>query len=174
MQPLPQEDIETGWPELMAELVQGERFLVWSFRRWVLGLTENDGAHWNVVWREFDVRMEQPDGPLALANLAKLIRALQLHARRQIQHHHPCCPCLGADEAWLVNLVGACQHRQGDLAQRLAAWMVVPEASDGLIQAGSRLAYLMLRHELHLPYRTRTPATGTWETQHAMAAGPLH
>ncbi len=154
MQPMAQDEFETGWPELMAELVHGEQFLVWSFRRWVLGLTENDGSHWNVVWREFEVRMGQPDGPAALANLAKLIRALQMHARRQIQHHHPCCPCLGTDEACLVTLIAACQHGEATFARALAGDMVESSGLSAMVEAVERLAYLMRRNALSLPLRS--------------------
>ena len=41
------------WPTSMSELDPSERLIVWAFRRWVLGLRQNNGEHWAFVWNEF-------------------------------------------------------------------------------------------------------------------------
>ncbi len=149
------------WPTSMAELAPAERFIVWCFRRWVLGLRENNGGHWSLVWNEFARQLGAHDGKTALSDFANLIRGLQCHARRTIRHHEPCCPCLGADEAWVIRLVAACQHRQSHLARALVEWMVEPDGAGGLFEAAIRLAQAMQRHALNLPERNSNAAFET-------------
>lgn len=145
---------ETPWPTSMAELAPAERFIVWCFRRWVLGLRENNGEHWSFVWNEFARQFGAKDGKEALSGFAGLIKGLQCYARRAIQHHQPCCPCLGADEVSLICFVAACQNRQPHLALSLAEGMVQPEGAGELLEAGIRLAEVMRQYALNLPERT--------------------
>ncbi|MFQ5784533.1 MAG: hypothetical protein ACE5H8_06885 [Alphaproteobacteria bacterium] len=138
----------------MAELDPAERLIVWAFRRWVLGLLENKGGYWSCVWNEFARQFGARDGKEALSSFATLIKGLQCYARRTIHHHHPCCPCLGADEVSLICFVAACQNRRPQLARSLAEWMVHPDGAGELLEAGIRLAQAMRRHALNLPERT--------------------
>jgi hypothetical protein len=121
------------------DLADGERFLVGSLRRWALGLTDNNGEHWRFVWHDFQNRMGARDGKSALASFAGMVAALQVHARRPLRHHHPCCPCVGADELRIVVLVAACQRRDMELAERLAAWMIEAHGTCRVLRGGWRL-----------------------------------
>ncbi len=138
----------------MAELDPSERMIVRAFRRWVLGLQQNDGGHWTLVWNDFARQFGASDGKQALSAFASLVKGLQCYARRAIRHHRPCCACLGADEVSLLCLVAACQHGRPGLARGLAEWLVRPEGAGELLQAGTRLAQVMRRHALNLPRRT--------------------
>ncbi len=149
------------WPSLTADLSHPEKFVVWSFRRWLLGLVDNSARHWMFVWHEFETQMGDVDGKAALANFAKLARCLQLHARRPVQCHHPCCPFLGTDDAWVVSLVAACQVRDRRLADSLVRTMIADKGCEIMLEAAARLAYLMQRHALHLPPRSANSITGT-------------
>lgn len=142
-----------SWPTSMLELDPAEALLVWALRRWVLGLRENVGGHLAMVSQEFARQLDSPESDNALASFAALMRGLQEHARRRIRHHQPCCPCLGADEVWLVCLVGACQR--GDLchARALAEWMVHSDGIGDLLDAAARLARVMGHHALLIPSR---------------------
>lgn len=161
-----------AWPTSMADLGDAERFVVWSFRRWLLGLRHNDGGHWNLVRYEFDSQLGAQDGKAALANFARLVRSLQVHARRPVRHHQPCCPCLGADETWVVGLIAACQRGHADLAVCLAARMVGAEGADDLLAAATGLGEAMGAHALRLPLGAGEAA---WpHTPQAPAPMPRH
>ena len=142
------------WPATTAELDPSEIIVVRAFRRWVLGLQHNDGGHWTMVWNDFARQFGATDGKEALSGFAGLVKGLQCHARRTIRHHRPCCACLGTDEISLLCLVAACQNGRPGLARSLAEWLVRPEGAGELLQAGTRLAQVMRRHNLHLPART--------------------
>ncbi len=127
--------------------------MVWSFRRWVLGLKQNTGDHWNFVWNEFARQLGSKDGRDALTGFAGLIKTIQCHARRRICHHQPCCAYLGADEVSLVCFVAACQSGERRLARSLAEWLVTGDGIGDMLEAGFRLAAGMRRHGLILPER---------------------
>lgn len=143
------------WPTSFMALAPSERLIVWAFRRWVLGLRRNDGAQWTIVGKEFSRQFDRHDGTIALAGFARLIDGLQRRARRVMHIHQVCCPCLSADEVCLVALVAACQAPVPSAARARAEWLVRGDGVGDLLDAGTRLACLMLRHGLSLPQRSQ-------------------
>ena len=158
MPPSPLDDRQTPWPTTMAELAPSERFIVWSFRRWVRGLRDNDYSHWSLVSDEFTRQLGEVDGQEALSGFARLVMGLQRHARRPVRVHWPCCPGLGVDEVLIVCLVASCQHHESRFAKRLAEWVVKCGGASELIMACKYLALIMHRRSLDLPMRTGTTA----------------
>jgi hypothetical protein len=75
------------WPTSLSELDPAERFIVWSFRRWVLGWSHGNADHWSLVWAEFTRQFGEADGKTATAAFAGLIDVLRWRARRTIHHH---------------------------------------------------------------------------------------
>ncbi len=146
------------WPTETRELDTAEQFIVRSFRRWVQGLRQNDGGHWSLVWNEFIRHLGEPDGKAALSGFARLVRALQCHARRSITHHQPCCPSLCPDEICIINMIAACQGRRLSHAHALAEWMVFPDGIGDLIEAAAQVSHFMQRHGFAFPDRS-SPAT---------------
>lgn len=145
------------WPTTIAELEPAERFVVLSFRCFVLG---HSGGHRHLRRRfqhEFLTNLGDRDGELALAALGRLVGCLQRQVRKAFSLHHPCCPGLGVDEVWVVCLVAACQHRQPHLARALASWMIKPAAHDELMQASIGLARILRRNAMTLPLRVTPP-----------------
>ncbi len=141
------------WPTTLSELEPAERFVVWSFRRWVLGWSHSDAHHWSLVWAEFTRQFGAAAGRDATAAFAGVIDVLRWRARRAIHHHQPCCPCLAADEVCILVLVAAAQHGHAALAHAVSRWLVTPEAVDALADAGFRLADCMGQHGFTLPDR---------------------
>jgi hypothetical protein len=142
------------WPTRIRELGSAERFVVRSFRRWILGLRLNNGFHWSFVWTDISTRFGESEGGVALAGFARLILALQGNARRNIKYHHPCCPCLCADEVSIANLVAACQQGRLSHAHALAEWLVYVDAVGDLLETASQLAHLMRQNGLIFADRT--------------------
>ncbi len=145
-----------NWPSSFAWLDRAEHLILWSFHRWVLGLNENTAQHWSLVWNEFGREFGARQGRTALTGFASLVRALQCHARRNIRYHRPCCPCLGADELWLLSFVAACQRRDHTRARAVAEWKVRDQGIGDLLDAGARFARSMSDHALILTLRDDT------------------
>jgi len=171
---VPALDQAPTWPMTTTDLADGERFLVGSLRRWALGLTDNNGEHWRFVWHDFQNRMGARDGKAALASFAGMVAALQVHARRPLRHHHPCCPCVGADELRIVVLVAACQRRDMELAERLAAWMIEAHGTRQVLETGDSLAMLMCRHAIEVPLRVREHGHAIGVERAPALAGAAH
>lgn len=140
-------------PTSTSELDPAERFIVWSFRRWVQGLRQNTADHWNFVWNEFARQLGSEDGHNALSGFAGMVKTMQCNARRRICYHQPCCPYLGADEVSIVCFVAACQRGHLQLARSHAEWLIKSEGMEEMIEAGSRLANGMRQHGLVFPER---------------------
>lgn len=143
-----------AWPTSLAELEPPERLLVWSFRCGALAMSDHRGHHICLLGNEFTRQFGAAAGRAALGGFIAIIRALVEHARRDLRHHRPYCPCLGVDEAWLICLVGACQHGESRKARVLAELMVAPDGVGDLLGAAEILGRAMSAHALVLPQRT--------------------
>ncbi|MEK9969228.1 MAG: hypothetical protein VW600_08825 [Ferrovibrio sp.] len=150
----PEQAIEhsvTGhWPTSVLELNEGERLVLWAFRRWVSGR-----EHLSMLAREFDRQFRQSDARPALIALDAALGELTRHARRTIVYHQPCCPCLGADEVCILSIVAALQNDASTPARAMALWLIRSEGIDGFIAALDDFADGLGRSGHDLPYRTR-------------------
>jgi hypothetical protein len=146
---------------MLSELTRPERLIVSAFRRWILGWVENDASHWKLVSHDF-VEAFGPRGATgALASFGHFVNILRLNASRPIEYHHPCCPCLGVDEACLIVVVAACQHGDGVLARAAAGWLVTEEAAGDLLCSGNLLGRAMRDHLPALPNRALRAPSGS-------------
>ncbi|WP_341705829.1 hypothetical protein, partial [Ferrovibrio sp.] len=109
-----------AWPTSVQELTDGERLVVWAFRRWVSGPDQQ----LPLLAREFDRQFRRPDARPALAEFDGALTALSRHARRTIVHHQPCCACLGADEVCILSIVAALQAHVPAAARAMALWLI--------------------------------------------------
>ena len=159
------------WPTTIDELEPAERLVVLSLRYFVFARSGRPRHPRGRPLGEPFANLGDGDGELALALLSQLVGCLQRHARRRFSLHAPCHPGLGMDEACVVRLVAACQHRQPHLARALARWMVKPSVGDELMEASIGFARILRRNALALPLRVAAPPPGptpTWP--HAQSA----
>ena len=161
-------------PTSMDDLDAAERLIVWSFRRWVIGLRENRAEHWSFVWNEFTRQFGAGAGKEALSGFAALMKGVQCYARRTLHYHQPCCPCLGDDEVSVMRLVAACQSQQLLRARSIAEWLVAPEAVGELLQGGTQLAHIMRKHALILPQRAGGEVLEAPAAQLQTASATIH
>lgn len=166
----------TAFPELpppsdrVGDLTEPERLVVQCFRRWLAG-----GAQHEMLWRQLTGELHAPDARAALGGLEAMIRVLTAHAHRNIAYHHPCCPCIGPDEAGLLTLVTAVQREQPDLAHHVAASFVRPGGMKMLLAAADLFAGALKRGTRELPLRYVYCAEPAGEIEVADLAAPtLH
>lgn len=141
------------WPTSVQELGEGERLVVWAFRRWVSG-----PEHMPMLAREFGRQLRQADARPALVALDTALGALSRHARRTIVYHQPCCACLGADEVCLISIVAALQAGAVPAARAMAQWLVRAEGVDSFVAQLDELGDCLSTSGHDLPYRTRPRA----------------
>lgn len=138
------------WPTSVQELNDGERLVLWAFRRWVSG-----SEHLPMLAREFDRQFRQVEARPALIALDAALIVLTRHARRTIVYHQPCCACLGADEVCIISIVAALQNDATTAARAMAQWLMRGEGIDGFIAALENFADCLSGSGHDLPYRTR-------------------
>lgn len=138
------------WPTSLQELSEGERLVLWAFRRWVSGR-----EHLPMLAREFARQFRQSEARPALIALDAALTGLTRHARRTIVYHQPCCACLGADEVCLISIVAALQSGARHAARIMAQWLVRIDGVDGFTSALDEFADCLNGSGHDLPYRTR-------------------
>jgi len=141
------------WPVLKSELAPGERLLLDVFRRWLMGIREGHGAHWAILWNELNSALGPADAKAGLTEMTGIMRELGENGRRAIRFHPACCPDLGADETWLIALIGACQTGDLKRARLLAEWMVQADGVGDMVGSACSLACVLQAHALMLPTR---------------------
>src|SRR3546814_16815415 len=76
-------------PTSLQELGEGERLVLWAFRRWVGG-----PEHLPMLAREFDSQFRRAEDRPALVAFDAALTDLIRQARRTTLYHPPSCPCL--------------------------------------------------------------------------------
>lgn len=138
------------WPTSVQELSEGERLVVWAFRRWVSG-----PEHLPMLAREFERQFRRNEARPALIALDAALTGLTRHARRSIVYHQPCCACLGADEVCVISIVAALQAGASAAARAMAQWLVRMEGVEAFVAPLDRLAEHLADSGHDLPYRTQ-------------------
>lgn len=149
-----EQGVSGHWPTSIQELSDGERLVLWAFRRWVSGR-----EHLPMLAREFDRQFRRSEARAALIALDAALLGLTRHARRTIVYHQPCCACLGADEVCLISIVAALQNGAAAAARAMAQWLLRREGVDDFTIALTDFADCLSGSGHDLPYRTR-PRTG--------------
>jgi len=139
-----------AWPTSVQELTEGERLVIWAFRRWIAG-----PEHLPMLAREFDRQFRRSESRQALLALDLAMSVLTRHARRTIMHHQACCPCLAADEVCVISIVAALQNGADAAARAMAPWLLRGEGVPAFLAALDDLADCLSGSGHDLPYRTR-------------------
>ena len=125
------------------ELSPGELLILQSFRRRVIGHRCRDPRQWTMVWNDLAATLGGKAGRQALNALIAMIQTICGYAGRTIEHHQPCCRCLGDDELCVLALIGHCQRSEFLAARDLAESLVVADGVPGLLGAAGRLAAVL-------------------------------
>lgn len=147
---------DPGLPSRMEELSEGERLIVWCYRRWIVGMQTHEEGHWIRVWRELGCTLGLEGARTTLGGLQRLIREVATHARRPVRLHPPCCGMICADELSVVGLIGACQRHDHQRARHLAEWLVRAEGVGDIIEAARIVADALADRRFFLPNRIVT------------------
>ncbi|MEM6678676.1 MAG: hypothetical protein AAF675_12475 [Pseudomonadota bacterium] len=115
-----------------------------AMRLWCSG-PACQSALWNAVAGQYGSK----DGAARLRVFEDFLATLMTHARRPLMRHSVTCPCLGADESALAQLVGAAVSGDREEAVMMAALIARPDMAtilaDQAQQVGLMLRALSLR-----------------------------
>ena len=138
----------------LSELVEAEAVMLRALRRWIVGSSSRDPRLWSLAWNDLAVAFGTEPGREVLTALIGMVREICGYARRPIEYHQPCCPCVCADEVCILALVGACQRSEMQTACGLAEWLVLREGTPGLLEAARGLAAVLAAQGCRLPDRS--------------------
>ncbi len=141
-------------PSSLEQLSESERLLVWSYRRWIVGMRTHEEIHWTLVWREVSCIFGADSVRSVLGGLQSMIAGFGLYSRRRLRLHPPCCGHICTDEFSIVALIGACQRRDYRTARGIAEWLVREEGMSGVLEGAGRIATVLSEHRLYLPDRS--------------------
>lgn len=157
------------WPTSVQELTEGERLVIWAFRRWIAGR-----EHLPMLAREFDRQFRRSESREALVALDLAMTVLTRHARRTIMHHQACCPSLAADEVCVISIVAALQNDADAAARAMAPWLLRAEGVPAFLAALEDLADCLSGSGHDLPYRTRPRHAGQQHHRMLQPVASLH
>ncbi len=141
-------------PHELAELAEAEAVVLRALRRWIVGSSSKDPRLWSLAWNDLAVAFGTEPGREILTALIGMVREICGYARRPIEYHQPCCPCVCADEVCILALLGACQRAETQAARGLAEWLVLREGAPGLLEAARDVAYVLTAQGCKLPDRS--------------------
>jgi hypothetical protein len=141
-------------PSRLKDLSESERLLVWSYRRWIVGMRTREEIHWTLAWREVSCIFGADSVRSVLGGLQSIIAGIGLHARRTLRLHPPCCGYICTDEFSIIALIGACQRRDYQTARGIAEWLVREDGISGILEGAGRIATALSEHRLYLPDRS--------------------
>jgi hypothetical protein len=141
-------------PGRLTELSESERLLVWSYRRWIVGMRTREEIHWTLVWREVSCIFGEDSVRSVLGGLQSIIAGIGLHARRRLRLHPPCCGYICTDEFLIIALIGACQRRDYRTARGIAEWLVREDGMSGVLEGAGRIATALSEYDFYLPDRS--------------------
>ncbi len=154
----------------MSDLADGEQRTVRALRLWLAG-----GSHRRAAGDGLARHPETAAGRMAVGAIEAAVRILAAHALRNLRYHHPCCPCLGGDEAALLALFSAAQNGDDELARFVAGTLVHPAGRPALLRAARALGDALLHCGASLPLRYALPhAIDGGETTTEAPCATLH
>ena len=142
----------------LSELAEAEAVLLRALRRWIVGSSSKDHRLCSLAWSDLAVAFGTEPGRDMLTAMIGMLREICGYARRPLEYHQPCCPCVCADEICILALVGACQREEMQTARRLAEWLVLREGAPGLLEAAKGLGAVLEAQGCHLPKRSGVTA----------------
>ncbi len=159
----------------LSELAEAEAVVLVALRRWIVGSRGQDPRLWSLAWNDLAAALGTEPGRDALTALIAIVRAICCSARRTIEYHQPCCPCVCADEICILALIGACQRGEVQAAEGLAEWLVLRDGMPKLLDGAGRLAAVLTAQGHRLPSRVEpAPNRAVEATPLRPAAATLH
>ena len=141
-------------PIEMEELIDAERLLLKSYRRWVVGMQLCDNQYLKSVWIDLSTAFGVKSAQSIIGGLQSVIAAIGGASRRPIRLYPLCCVFVCADELLFLCLISACQSRNHFLARCTANWIVSANGTSDLIEGCRRIAEALTEKDIVLPIRT--------------------
>lgn len=132
----------------------GERLLLSGLRAMRFCFKGREPRALEDVWSGWDMMLGADSADLLIGHVGGLVRRLDAAALRPVVALPIGCHRMSGSEALVLQLVGAQQHRQSDLASLATARLVTANAIAHVLEPGRKIGALLLAHEHALPVPT--------------------
>lgn len=112
------------------------RLFLWMSRTMAFGTSDQQDMHARVAPHLGG------GAALAIAYQYALLRIIAHHAKRRLKFHMPGCPCLGYDEAVILNAIGAFERHDTLEAQYILSLILTEPAHPQLMDLCKKIALL--------------------------------
>lgn len=127
-----------------------ERLVLEGYRRWIAGFETGSIAPWELASALYDELLGTEEGPRAVADLARFVRALRKCAACPLRAfpfnaHH-----VSREECLTLGLIAALQHGDSETASLCAGAVTCPLRSTELAEAAKPFVETLTRLDHHL------------------------
>ena len=103
-------DQSAGTSSEHGQVAAAERLVGLGFRYWLTGFRTGDISCWEKAWRAYSNTLGAAAAKGAVTDLSCWVRAINRHARRDLETSAVDCKRFCRDECIAIEMISACQH----------------------------------------------------------------
>src|SRR6185503_11170277 len=132
-------------------LIAPERLVGLGFRYWLLGFRSGDISCWEKAWRAYSNALGAAAAKGAVTDLSCWVRAINRHARRDLETAAVDCERFCRDECIAIEMISACQHEACPAMRACAFALLGCSMIDEVVQGAENFAATMRDADQILP-----------------------
>ena len=132
-------------------LVAPERLVGLGFRYWLKGFRSGDISCWERAWRAYSNTLGATAAKSAVTDLSCWVRAINRHARRDLETAAVDCERFCRDECIAIEMIAACQHHACPAMRACAFALLGCSLIDEVVEGAETFAATMRGADQVLP-----------------------
>lgn len=128
-----------------------ERLVGLGFRYWLTGFRSGDISCWEKAWRAYSNALGAAAAKAAVTDLSCWVRAINRHARRDLETAAVDCDRFCRDECIAIEMISACQHNACPAMRACAFALLGCSLIDEVVEGAETFAATMRGADQVLP-----------------------
>ena len=128
-----------------------ERLVGLGFRYWLTGFRTGDISCWERAWRAYSNALGAAAAKTAVTDLSCWVRAINRHARRDLETAAVDCQRFCRDECIAIEMIAACQHNACPAMRACAFALLGCSLIDEVVEGAETFAATMRGADQLLP-----------------------
>jgi hypothetical protein len=128
-----------------------ERLVGLGFRYWLMGFRTGDISCWERAWRAYSNTLGAAAAKSAVTDLSCWVRAINRHARRDLETSAVDCQRFCRDECIAIEMIAACQHHACPAMRACAFALLGCSLIDEVVEGAETFAATMRGADQVLP-----------------------
>jgi hypothetical protein len=144
-------DAEAGMQSEHGQAIAAERLVGLGFRYWLKGFRTGDISCWEKAWCAYSNVLGAAAAKDAVTDLACWVRAINRHARRDLETAAIDCELFCRDECIAIEMISACQHEACPAMRACAFALLGCSMIEEVVRGAENFAATMRGADLVLP-----------------------